>query len=1380
MMKRALFFWALTVAAAPILIAVEAPTEDPRWAQAQQAYEANHDDEGHSLLAGLAADHPGDLDLAVRCYTTILREEGRPGTTNLWSKLAAERLMSLEHLGAISANTPAIREAASNVIEARLKKGRHLEVREIVDRLHEQNQHDLHWRMRQAYNYRRMDLAEARPLYQALKDESDPDHPDLSTREQWALMAPELGMIESLAKPIFPLPKGSPLLIMEPDDPDGHWRTVLDNSPSKIPQEIDRLAAHAFVGDQIVLWQDLSGLIDPPRALDLHLRSKPAPELNPLRRAQAENFEREILPTNPSEGEILALSRRFAWSLNAQKLLLDVGNTALWDGRTESALRSFEELLAHTIDPALKDAAQVGYWTALKLSGGIEELRASADSIDPSKDYPWMGQSAKGAHIRAELLKGTTPPPAITAPSITTATQHVLQLPPVSPWPSDTPAVGFGIDLQIADSQVIVSGRNMLVSYDANDPQQPLWSQLHRHPIEQHRKTGYHPGYFRPLIRDGKLYTRWGLTSLPNGIAAFDLTAGRPLWSHQYTRGNSPYSSGVPMGDPVHADGMLFYLQWNTHGDVTDRRRTITLVSFDPRKGKPRWTATIASAGKSIDFLAKLERAAPQSAIYGNPVTVHRGAVYCNSNAGMIARCDVRDGRVDWIHYYRRTQSNFAPENLGSAPLIAGDTVICMPRDAGRIFALDQRTGRLLWDNPMVLATEALGIYENTLVVRGVGVLAGLDLKTGQARWFRPLTGRVLGRAQLIGDSIYLGEVDELRRLEVPTGKLLEKRPWNLGEARPLGFRISGDHLYVVSDNPAADRRQKIGQPLAEVTGEHSPLTLPLKRTWTLSRGDAQIALAPPDSGIRDTAYLLSGGILECLDLSPGGAIRWRRFIDAHNATLSFHADKLLLVERNRSPHTSCRAVALSAHDGKFLWEAPVPASLGNPYYFGSRLLYHDRRGKMVALDLETGRQAWERNLSEAHFVEPYWDGEKLHVFHASLWHGPRHLTLDPATGRTIQRQPVVTHADKSTAHGRQIENGWYEVRFPPTSARFVKFTTLSDIGGRGWASAAEIQFLDANGQRINREGWKVDGAHDLKSARRPVPAKLIDGDPESWWHTQWLGGIPQHPHDLFFDLGASQIVTGLQYLPAKIVNNNGMIRDYELHSRQDEQEDWGDATAKGILVNRLRVERAHFGPKALFFESRNYPQNDHAVFRYGFEGNPSQRVEERARLLSMHGRYALISGRNDKDKEILILRRSDDPDYRFDLSPRIEHGRHADIVIEGDRLIMGRHKIVIADLNSRQFIDIPEDKKSLRNHPGVFVRLGKDHFLKIVHHNNRQALSMVNMISGQITEGVLETQIEPFKENQFLRPAGQRLLTFDRTLLFYDNSTLSGWVTAP
>ena len=1376
----------LLLSVAP-LSADDAPTEDPRWAEAMASYLAGRDDEGHNSLVALVEDHPGDLDLAATCYRTIIREEGTIANTNPWINFASEQLLALERLGALSANSFTIRSAFHNVVEVGLSEGRQLEVRESVDRIREENQHDLFWRMLQAQTYRQLDLAEARPLYLSLQKDFDPDHPDAITRDRWQSIESELQSIDRLAKPIFPVPEGSPLLLMEPDDPDGRWRNVLDRSPADIAIDIDRLAAQAFASDQIVLWQDLSGLTDPPRALDLHLLSKPAPELRAFRAAQAETFERETLPRAPSEMEILALSRRFAWATGAQNLLLKLGNDALWDGRTESALRSFQELLLHTTDPDLRDAAQVGFWTALKLSGGIEELRATAGEIDPGKDYPWMGKTAKGAEIRAALMEGTSPPPPIVAPSLKDVVQHVLHLPPVSPWPTDMPAVGFGIDLQVAGQQVIASGRNVLVSYDSTNPGAPLWSQLQRHPVEQNRKTGYHPGYFRPLIKDGTLYTRWGLTSLPSGIAAFDLAGGRPLWSNIVTeptgaRGRrSRFRYAVPTGDPVHADGLLFYLQWGTPHDVNDRReRNISLVCFDPRQRKPRWTTTIATAGQTVDFVANLENATPQSAIYGNAVTVHRGAVYSNSNAGLVARSDVRDGRVDWIHYYRRTRPGLAAENLGCAPIIAGETVICMPRDAGRIFALDQRTGRLLWDNPMVLATEALGIFKDTLVVRGVAVVAGLDLKTGKARWFRPLPERVLGRCQMIGDSIYLGAIDELRRLEAETGKLLESLSWNLGEERPLAFAISDKNLYVVSDNPAADKRQKVGQPLANVTSPPKPLSLPLKRTWTLSRSDARIALPPAESGITDTAFLLSGGILECLDLTPSGSIRWRRFVDAHNATLSFSGDKLLLVEHNRSRHTASRAIALSARDGKFLWETSVPANLGNSYFFGSRLLYHDRQGKMVAFNLETGQRAWERKFGEANITDPFWDGEKLHIFHASLWHGLHHLVLDPATGRTLHRQSiVVTHAKKSTVHGRPIDDGWYEVRFPPTAAQFVKFTSISDVGGRGWASAAEIHFLGSDGKRLDRENWTVEGEYERKSARRPLPAKLIDGDPDSWWHSQWLDGIPPHPHDLFFDLGSPQTVTGFHYLPAKIVNNNGMIHDYELSLREDKQ-DWGEPTAKGILVEEtLRVERAYIGPQALFFEARNYPQNDRAVFRYGFEGRPAVRVEERSRLLSMHGRYALISARNAADKEILVLRRSDDPNYRFDLSSRIEHGHHGEIVIEGDRLITGRQKITIADLNSRQFVNVPEDKDSPRNQQGPLVRLGNDHFLKIVHHNNGQALAMVNMITGQITEGRLETQLEQFKEDRFLRPPGKRLLTFDRTLLFYDNSTLSAWVAA-
>ena len=1367
----------LLLLAFPLLAAARAPTEDARWAEAQRAYSDGHDDEGHEILIALAEEYPGDLDLAVACYATILSEEGNLLKTNPWIDLASERLVALEQIGAVSANGQTVREAVPRVIDKALLEGRHLEARETSERLHRENPHDLYWRIRRAYDCRRMDLAGARMLYQELKDDLDPDHPDAPTRELWLWMENELKGMENLAPPIYPLPDGTPLVLMEPDDPDGYWRTVLDSSPADVAEVVDRLTALA--DEQIVPWQDRTGLTDPLRALDLHLLSKPPSDLAALRELQNNYFDRETLPREPSEADILALTRRFAWSAAVHPMLLELGNDALWSGRAESALRSFRELLTRSDDPQLRDAAQVGVWTALKMIGAIDELRATAGAIDPGKQYPWMGRTARGAEIRSALFKGVSSAPPATAPGLAGLNQHIIQLPPVSPWPTDTPAIGFGIDLQVAGSQLIASGRNMLVSYDASNPGTPLWSQLHRHPVDQHRRTGYHPGYFRPLIRGKVLYARWGLSSLPTGLAAFSLEGGQPQWSYTYTRGSSPYSQGIPMGDPVAADGGLVYLQWHTPGDVTDRNRAVSLVHFDLAKQQPRWSTDLVIAGRSFDSEGRLRGAAPQNVLYGNEVTVHRGAVYCNTNAGMIVRCDVRDGRVDWIHNYRRQNSSLVAQNLGSAPIIFGDTVICMPRDDGRIFALDQKTGRVIWDNPLVLGNEIIGTHEDILVVRGAGVIAGLDLQSGEARWFRPLAARMLGRALLLGGSIYLGSVAELQLLDAKTGKLRERRQWNLGEARPLGFTVSQNKLFVVSDNPAPDRRHRIGEPLANVAAPSAPLRLPLKRTWTLTRSDARIALAPPSSGLHDTAFLLSGGILECLDLSPGGSIKWRRFVDAHNATLSFVGEKLLLVEAGRGRNLG-RAVALDARTGRFLWEASVPSALGNPFYFGSRLMYHDRRGKMVVFDLASGKPAWERTLSEAHLVDPYWDGEKLHIFHASQWHGPHHLTLDPATGRTIRRDPVIVAQTAAPNLARPIENGWYEVRFQPRDARFVRLTALSEVNGRGWASAAEVHVLDAEGNRIARDKWSVTAEHERNAAPRALPHNIIDGNPATWWHSQWkdpenpaVDKVLPHPHHVHLDLGEPHLVSGFQYLPARINYNNGMIRDYELHVREDKQ-DWGDPAARGILVNRLHVHRNHFGPGAVFFDARNYPGNHQAVFRYDLNNQTAQLVENEAHMLSMHGRYILITSHNK-----LILRRSDDPDYRFELTPHIQHGRHGEIVIEGDRLIMGRHKIAIADLNARRFLEITENPKSRRHQNGHFVRLENNYFLKIVHHGDKQELALIDMSNGHISETTLETQMERFAEDRFIKPPGQRLLTFNRTLLFYDNSTLSAWVAA-
>ena len=176
-----------------------------------------------------------------------------------------------------------------------------------------------------------------------------------------------------------------------------------------------------------------SGLLDSNRALDLHLQSKPAAELAALRQEQEAQFAREADTAARTEAGILQAARRFPWSRSAQALLLKLANEALWDGRSESAGRSFQEVLLHASDPALRDAAQTGLWTARALSGGAAEVLAQTSAFEPGKTYPWMGRPTKGAEIRAALQATLRPVPPVVAPSLQPLRQHVLNLPPMAP-----------------------------------------------------------------------------------------------------------------------------------------------------------------------------------------------------------------------------------------------------------------------------------------------------------------------------------------------------------------------------------------------------------------------------------------------------------------------------------------------------------------------------------------------------------------------------------------------------------------------------------------------------------------------------------------------------------------------------------------------------------------------------------------------------------------------------------------------------------------------------------------------------------------------------------------------------------------------------------
>jgi large repetitive protein len=96
-------------------------------------------------------------------------------------------------------------------------------------------------------------------------------------------------------------------------------------------------------------------------------------------------------------------------------------------------------------------------------------------------------------------------------------------------------------------------------------------------------------------------------------------------------------------------------------------------------------------------------------------------------------------------------------------------------------------------------------------------------------------------------------------------------------------------------------------------------------------------------------------------------------------------------------------------------------------------------------------------------------------------------------------------------------------------STRFVKLEALSEINGNPWSSMAELNLLDESGATVSRSGWVVT-ADSFEVGEGP--ARIIDGNPETQWHTQWQSAAPTHPHWVVVDMGTQRRLGGFRYLP--------------------------------------------------------------------------------------------------------------------------------------------------------------------------------------------------------------------------------------------------------
>src|SRR5215475_11020425 len=88
-----------------------------------------------------------------------------------------------------------------------------------------------------------------------------------------------------------------------------------------------------------------------------------------------------------------------------------------------------------------------------------------------------------------------------------------------------------------------------------------------------------------------------------------------------------------------------------------------------------------------------------------------------------------------------------------------------------------------------------------------------------------------------------------------------------------------------------------------------------------------------------------------------------------------------------------------------------------------------------------------------------------------------------------------------------------------------------------------------------------------------------LDGNPATFWHTEWYQRTAPLPHTLVLDLGGQYQVDGFRYLPRQDGNSNGTIADYQFYVSPDGTT-WGSAVAAGTLAANTSEKTVRFTAK--------------------------------------------------------------------------------------------------------------------------------------------------------------------------------------------------------
>ncbi len=223
---------------------------------------------------------------------------------------------------------------------------------------------------------------------------------------------------------------------------------------------------------------------------------------------------------------------------------------------------------------------------------------------------------------------------------------------------------------------------------------------------------------------------------------------------------------GAPVGDGEH----LFVAI--RHNGATPQA---AVACFDTSTGNQLWRTPIVAADTPAGNLG--------DEITHNLLTLVGDRIYFNTNLGVVAAVDARDGKVCWLHKYQRWIGKRFSPGATMPPFFERDPLPCLytdgvvyaaPADTPAILALDADTGQLLWScDQLADGLHLLGVVNEHLIVSG-NRLTALDRFSGKTKWIWPESQtagiRGIGRGLVAGAEVFWPTRTEIYVVDSQTG----------------------------------------------------------------------------------------------------------------------------------------------------------------------------------------------------------------------------------------------------------------------------------------------------------------------------------------------------------------------------------------------------------------------------------------------------------------------------------------------------------------------------------------------------------------------------------------------------------------------------------